>query len=262
VPKPETIGEIGEYLKKAKSVTIYDLAKRFNIRMSIARKILKDKETEGVIVPYIHESGFVVYTTRAEIEKRDGGKPIMIVDVLEEIASSVPERPVTSNEMDIALGAASTAESVKPGKLARQRRALGDRKEREKARQPEIVVEPLAETAESPSAESPKPEEKKPKKKATKKKAEEKPKKKVEEKPKKKVEEKPKKKVTKKKVEEKPKKKVIKKKVEEKPKKKVTKKKVEEKPKKKVIKKKAEEKPKKKVEEKPRKKVIKKKTPK
>jgi len=241
VPKPETIGEIGEYLKKAKSVTIYDLAKRFNIRMSIARKILKDKETEGVIVPYIHESGFVVYTTRAEIEKRDGGKPIMIVDVLEEIASSVPERPVTSNEMDIALGAASTAESVKPGKLARQRRALGDRKEREKARQPEIVVEPLAETAESPSAESPKPEEKKPKKKATKKKAEEKPKKKVEEKPKKKV---------------------TKKKVEEKPKKKVTKKKVEEKPKKKVIKKKAEEKPKKKVEEKPRKKVIKKKTPK
>jgi predicted ArsR family transcriptional regulator len=80
VPKPETIGEIDEYLKKAKSVTSFDLAKRFNIRMSIARRILKDKETEGVIVPYIHESGFVVYTTPSEIEKRDGGKPIMIVD--------------------------------------------------------------------------------------------------------------------------------------------------------------------------------------
>ncbi|MCK4280418.1 MAG: hypothetical protein KAW94_07560, partial [Candidatus Thorarchaeota archaeon] len=51
VPKPETIGEIDEYLKKAKSVTSFDLAKRFNIRMSIARRILKDKETEGVIVP-------------------------------------------------------------------------------------------------------------------------------------------------------------------------------------------------------------------
>jgi hypothetical protein len=256
VPKPETIGEIDEYVKKAKSVTSYDLAKRFNIRMSIARRILKDKETEGVIVPYIHESGFVVYTTPAEIEKRDVGKPIMIVDVLEEIASSVPKRPVISKETDIALGAASAAESVKPGKLARQRRALDDRKEKEKARQPEIVVEPLAEKAESPTAEVPKPEEKKPRKKVTKKKAEEKPKKKVtkkkaETKPKKKVtkkaEEKPKKKVTKKKAEEKPKKKVTKKKAEEKPKKKVTKKKAETKPKKKVTKKKAETKPKKKT---------------
>ncbi|MCK4484684.1 MAG: 40S ribosomal protein S25, partial [Candidatus Thorarchaeota archaeon] len=172
VPKPETIGEIDEYVKKAKSVTSYDLAKRFNIRMSIARRILKDKETEGVIVPYIHESGFVIYTTPAEIEKRDGGKPIMIVDVLEEIASSVPKRPVIAKEMDIALGAASSAESAKPGKLARQRRALDDRKEKEKARQPEIVVEPLAE---SPTSEVPKPEEKKPKKKVARKKAEETP---------------------------------------------------------------------------------------
>ena len=210
MPKPETIGEIDEYVKKAKSVTSYDLAKRFNIRMSIARKILKDKETEGVIVPYIHESGFVVYTTPAEIEKRDGGKPIMIVDVLEEIASSVPKRPVIAKEMDIAPGAASVAESTKPVKLARQRRTLDDRKDKEKARQPEIIVEPLAETAESPTAEVPKPEEKKPKKKVTKKKAEEK---------------KPKKIVTKKKAVEKPKKKVIKKKAVEKPKKKATKKK-------------------------------------
>jgi len=217
VPKPETIGEIDEYVKKAKSITSYDLAKRFNIRMSIARKILKDKETEGVIVPYIHESGFVVYTTPAEIEKRDGGKPIMIVDVLEEIASSVPKRPVIAKEMDIAPSAASAAESAKPGKLARQRRALDDRKVKEKARQPEIVVEPLAETAESPTAEVPKPEEKKPKKKA---------------------EAKPKKKVTKKKAEAKPKKKVTKKRAEAKPKKKVTKKKAEEKPKKKATKKK------------------------
>ncbi|MGY5862349.1 MAG: hypothetical protein RTU09_08255 [Candidatus Thorarchaeota archaeon] len=205
VPKPETIGEIDEYLKKAKSVTSYDLAKRFNIRMSIARRILKDKEAEGVIVPYIHESGFVVYTTPAEIEKRDGGKPIMIVDVLEEIASSVPKRPVIAKEMDISLGAASAAESAKPGKLARQRRTLDDRKEKEKARQPEIIVEPLAETVESPTAEVPKP-----KKKVTKKKAEVKPKKKV---TKKKAEEKkPKPKVTKKKAEVKPKKEVTKKK--------------------------------------------------
>ncbi len=216
MPKPETIGEIDEYVKKAKSITSYDLAKRFNIRMSIARKILKDKETEGVIVPYIHESGFVVYTTPAEIEKRDGGKPIMIVDVLEEIASSVPKRSVIAKETDIAPSAASPVESVKPGKLARQRRALDDRKEKEKARQPEIIVEPLEE---SPTAEVPKPEEKKPKKKVTKKKAEAKPEKKV---TKKKAEAKPKKKVTKKKAEAKPKKKVTKKKAETKPKKKTS----------------------------------------
>ena len=221
-------------MKKAKSVTSYDLAKRFNIRMSIARKILKDKETEGVIVPYIHESGFVVYTTPAEIEKRDGGKPIMIVNVLEEIASSVPKRPVISKEMDIAPSAVSAVESAKPGKLARQRRALDDRKVKEKARQREIVVEPLTETAESLTAEAPKPEEKKPKKKVTKKKAEAKPKKKV---TKKKGEETPKKNVTKKKTEAKPKKKLNKKKPEAKPKKKVTKKKAEAKPKKKTPKK-------------------------
>jgi type IV secretory pathway VirB10-like protein len=159
-------------MKKAKSVTSYDLAKRFNIRMSIARRILKDKENEGVIVPYIHESGFVVYTTPSEIEKRDGGKPIMIVDVLEEIASSMPKRPVITKELDVAPSAVSAAESAKPGKRARQRRALDDRKVKEKARQPEIVVEPLAETAESLTAEVPKLEEKKPKKKVTKKKAE------------------------------------------------------------------------------------------
>jgi hypothetical protein len=237
-------------VKKAKSVTSYDLAKRFNIRMSIARRILKDKENEGVIVPYIHESGFVVYTTPSEIEKRDGGKPIMIVDVLEEIASSMPKRPVITKELDVAPSAVSAAESAKPGKRARQRRALDDRKVKEKARQPEIVVEPLAETAESLTAEVPKLEEKKPKKKVTKKKAEVKPKKKV---TKKKAEAKPKKKVTKKKAEAKPKKKVTKKKAEVKPKKKVTKKKAEAKPKKK-----AEAKPKKKAEAKPKKKVTKK----
>jgi len=228
VPKPETIGEIDEYVKKAKSITSYDLAKRFNIRMSIARKILKGKEKEGVIVPYIHESGFVVYTTPAEIEKREGGKPIMLVDVLEEIASSAVKRPVISTETDIAPSAASAAESAKPGKHARQRRALDDRKEKEKARQPEIVVEPLED---SPTAEAPKPEVKKPKKKVTPKK----------------VETKPKKKVTPKKAEAKPKKKVTAKKAEAKPKKKVTKKKAETKPKKKVTKKKAETAPKKKT---------------
>ncbi len=241
MPKPETIGEIDEYVKKAKSITSYDLAKRFNIRMSIARKILKGKELEGVIVPYIHESGLVVYTTPAEIEKRDGGKPIMIVDVLEEIASSAPKRPVIAKEPDTAPSADATPESAKPGKLARQRRALDDRKEKEKARQPEIVVEPLEEL---PIAGVPKPEEKKPKKKVTKKKAEAKPKKKV---TKKKAEAKPKKKVTTKKVEAKPKKKVTKKKVEAKPKKKATTKKVEAKHKKKVTKNKVEAKPKKKA---------------
>ncbi|MHA2213884.1 MAG: hypothetical protein ACW992_12050, partial [Candidatus Thorarchaeota archaeon] len=49
VPKPETLSEIDEFLKKARSVTAYELARRFGVRMSVARKILKQKESEGVI---------------------------------------------------------------------------------------------------------------------------------------------------------------------------------------------------------------------
>ena len=70
--KPDAQSGIEDYLKKAKSVTCYDLANRFNIRMSVARKILREKEVEGVVVPYIREGGFVVYTTPSELEKREG----------------------------------------------------------------------------------------------------------------------------------------------------------------------------------------------
>ncbi len=225
VPKPETIEEINEYLAKARSVTAYDLAKRFGIRISVAKRILREKEQAGVIIPYIRESGFAVYTTPSAMEDRKAECPIMISDVLEEIASTVPETPVIDEEMEEALAAASIIGIEKPSKAARRRRAAGAKKERKDTR-PEVVVEPI---------EAPEEAEEKPKKKATKKKTEE-------------AEEKPKKKATKKKTEE----------AEEKPKKKATKKKTEEaeeKPKKKATKKKTEE-----AEEKPKKKATKKKT--
>ena len=129
VPKPEVLKGIDEFLGKSRSVTCYDIANRFNIRMSIARKLLRDKEAKGELVPYIREGGFIVYTTPLEMEKREGGAPIMTSAVLEEVASSVTSKPVITEEMDEALVAAGTPGAVKPGKLARQRRERGDRKE-------------------------------------------------------------------------------------------------------------------------------------
>ena len=152
IPKPDAQSGIEEYLKKAKSVTCYDLANRFNIRMSVARKILREKEVEGVVVPYIREGGFVVYTTPSELEKREGGAPIMVADALEEIASSVPKQPVITDEMDIALAAASSPDQVKPSKLAFKRREAGEKKERKDTR-PEVIVEPLMTTAPKPEPE-------------------------------------------------------------------------------------------------------------
>lgn len=143
VPKPEVLTGINEYLGKARSVTCYDVANRFNVRMSVARRILREKEAKGELIPYIRESGFVVYTTRSEMEKRQGGVPVMIADALAEVASSVPERPVITEEMDEALAAAATLGAVKPSQLARKRREAGERKERKDMR-PEVVVEPLA----------------------------------------------------------------------------------------------------------------------
>jgi len=149
IPKPETESGIEEYLKKARSITCYDLANRFNIRMSVARKILKEKEAEGTVVPYIREGGFVVYTTPSELEKREGGAPIMVADTLEEIASSIPKEPVITEEMDLALAAASSPDVVKPSRLARQRREAGEKKERKDTR-PEVIVEPLETTPPRP----------------------------------------------------------------------------------------------------------------
>ncbi|TXT57351.1 MAG: hypothetical protein BAJATHORv1_10051 [Candidatus Thorarchaeota archaeon] len=167
IPKKEVLKEIDDYLVKASSVTPYDLANKFNIRMSVARKILREKEEEGIIVPYIRESGFVVYTTPSEMEKREKGKPIMISDVLEEVASSVPSEPIATEEMEAALAAAAAPTSVKPSKLKRKRREAGAKKERKDSR-PEVVVEPLEEEEEEekePKSEKPKEApKKKPKK--------------------------------------------------------------------------------------------------
>ncbi len=151
IVKPDISSGIDEYLQKAKSVTSFDLANRFNIRMSIARNILKEKEAEGVVVPYIKEGGFVVYTTPTELEKREGGAPIMVADALEGIASSVRKKTVITEEMDNALVAAGAPGAVKPGRLARQRREVGARKERKDER-PEVVVVPLQPTSTEPEA--------------------------------------------------------------------------------------------------------------
>ena len=167
----------------------------------MARTILRDKEAQGIVVPYIRESGFVVYTTPSELKKREIGAPVMLADALEEVASSVPDNSVITDEMDVALAAAATPGAVKPSKLARKRREAGEKKERRDKR-PEVIVEPLV--AEKPPAPEPEPLSEQPKKavekpkKAVRKKAEEKPKK-AEAKPKKaeprpkKAEEKPKK---------------------------------------------------------------------
>jgi len=244
-------------LAKARSVTPYDLANRFNIRMSIARRILREKEAKGDVIPYVRESGFVVYTTPAEIQKREGGVPIMISDALAEVASSVSAEPVITEEMELALLAAGTPGAVKPSMLARKRREAGEKKARKDTR-PEVIVEPLDialvrgpehafEATKSTAAGEAAPVEEVPKKAAEKK--EERPKKEVPKKAVAKKEERPKKEVPKKAVakkEERPKKEVPKKAVakkEERPKKEVPKKAVakkEEKPKKATSKKKSE----------------------
>ncbi|MFW9926058.1 MAG: hypothetical protein ACFFDM_04745, partial [Candidatus Thorarchaeota archaeon] len=171
--KPETSSGIDEYLKKAKSVTSYDLANRFNIRISIARKILREKEAEGLVIPYIREGGFAVYTTPAELEKREGGAPIMVADALEEIASTVPKETVITEEMDVALLAAGAPGAVKPGKLAWKRREVGEKKERKDTR-PEVIVEPLAPVEKSEESLIEEPKKALPKKKAPAKKEEKK----------------------------------------------------------------------------------------
>ncbi|MFX1369362.1 MAG: hypothetical protein ACFFAY_12260, partial [Promethearchaeota archaeon] len=236
--KPDVENDIEEYLQKARSVTSYELANKFGIRMSVARRLLRKKEAEGVLVPYVRDGGFEVYTSPAELKRKETERPIMIADALEMVSASVPKDSVITEEMDAALIAASRMDEViKPGRLARQRREAGVRKEQKKDRRPEVVVEPLMPEEQVEPEPAPEPKErpkKPPKKKAerTKKpaKKEAEPKKKTE--PKKKpagkkdttAEEKPKKKVTKKEAEpkaEKPKKKASKKAdaKEEKPKK-------------------------------------------
>ncbi|MHA1772393.1 MAG: eS25 family ribosomal protein [Candidatus Thorarchaeota archaeon] len=201
IPKPETLEEIDNYITKARSITVYDIAHRFGIRLSTARKLLREKEAQGIIVPYIRESGFVVYTTPSELENKDS-KPIVISDVLEEVAAYTPSETFLTDEMEaeLALAAAEAIRAVKPSKMMRRRRAAGAKKERAKDRRPEVIIEPLEEK-ETPIEKA----EEKPKKKTTKKKTE--------------AEEKPKKKTTKKKTEaeaeEKPKKKTTKKKSSE-----------------------------------------------
>jgi len=234
--KPDVESSIDEYLAKTRSVTQYDLANRFGVRLSVARRILRQKESDGLLVPYIREGGLEVYTTPVELEKRKSEAPIMIADALEEVASSVPKSAIITEEMDAELIAASSAGTVvKPSRLARQRREAGEKKEKSKAKLPEVIVEPLAQepvVERAAATLKPESEPKATPKKTTKKKAEEKAK--PEKKTTKKTEDKTKpKKTTKKKAEEKakPEKKTTKK-TEDKTKPKKTTKKADAKPKK------------------------------
>ncbi|MFW9849687.1 MAG: helix-hairpin-helix domain-containing protein [Candidatus Thorarchaeota archaeon] len=188
--KPETLTEIDQYLEKSRSVTPYDLANRFSIRMSVAKRLLREKEQDGSVVAYVRESGFVVYSRPSELEKREVGSAALVAAALEEIAATAPVEPVIDEDMEAALAAASSAGTiVKPSKLARKRREAGVKKERKEA-VPEVVIEPLV-TQHEPEPEATtedktpkkKPAGKKPAKKEEKKPAGKKPAKKEEKKP-------------------------------------------------------------------------------
>jgi len=148
VPKPETMQEIAEYLKKSKHTTVYDIANRFSVRMSVAKEILRQREADGSLVAYVRDGGFVAYSVPAEIERRASGRSVLIGDALKEVASSAPAERLMTDEMEAALAAAASITTVKPSRLARQRREAGERKEKVHDKRPEVVVEPLEEERE------------------------------------------------------------------------------------------------------------------
>jgi predicted flap endonuclease-1-like 5' DNA nuclease len=144
--------------------------------MSVAKKLLREKEAEGTVVAYIRESGFAVYSTPSEMEKTDIGGAALVASALEDIAAFAPKETVIDEDMEAALAAASSAGTmVKPSRLAYKRREAGEKKERKDAL-PEVVIEPLPQK--EPEKPAPEVKEEKPKKKTTKKpakKAEKKP---------------------------------------------------------------------------------------
>jgi len=148
VPKPETMQEIAEYLKKAKHTTVYDIANRFGVRLSVAKDLLKQREADGSLVAYVRDGGFVAYSVPAELERRASGRSVLIGDALEEVAASTPSERLMTDEMEAALAAAASITTVKPSRLARQRREAGERKEKIHDKRPEVVVEPLEEERE------------------------------------------------------------------------------------------------------------------
>ncbi len=148
VPKPETMQEIAEYLKKTKHTTVYDIANRFGVRMSVAKGILRQREADGSMVAYVRDGGFVAYSLPAELERRASGRSVLIGDALEEVAGSTPSERLMTDEMEAALAAAASITTVKPSRLARQRREAGERKEKVHDKRPEVVVEPLEEERE------------------------------------------------------------------------------------------------------------------
>jgi len=154
IPKDDTASDIKSYVLNAKSVTPYDLASKFNIRMSVAKKMLREYANDGEIVPFIHEGGVSVYTTPETMEKHGQERSQQI----EVVASTIKNIPLMTDEMESAIDTASEDVPVKPGRAARKKR-----EEREKKAKKKPKPEPTEELEEKPKK---KPEKKaKPKKK-------------------------------------------------------------------------------------------------
>ncbi len=62
IVEPETMSEINKYLEKAKIVTLSDVATRFNVRISIVKKIISQLEREGKLVPIVSSNLIKAYT--------------------------------------------------------------------------------------------------------------------------------------------------------------------------------------------------------
>jgi len=154
IPKDDTASDIKSYVLNAKSVTPYDLASKFNIRMSVAKKMLREYADDGEIVPFIHEGGVSVYTTPETMEKH-GQEQSQQIEV---VASTIKNTPLMTDDMESAIDTASEDVPVKPGRAARKKR-----EEREKKAKRKPKPEPTEEVEEKPKK---KPEKKaKPKKK-------------------------------------------------------------------------------------------------
>lgn len=159
IPKDDTASDIKSYVLNAKSVTPYDLASKFNIRMSVAKKMLKEYADDGEIVPFIHEGGVSVYTTPEEMEKQ-GQEPSPQIEV---VASTIKNVPLMNDEMESAIDVAAEDVPVKPGRAARKKREEREKKAKKKPKpKPEAVEEVEEEPKKKPEKKAkPKKKEKK-----------------------------------------------------------------------------------------------------
>ncbi len=158
IPKDDTVSDIKSYVLNAKSVTPYDLASKFNIRMSVAKKMLREYADADDIVPLIRDSGVSVYTTPEQMEKHNEGKP----EQIEVVASTITNIPLMTEKMESAIDAASEGAPVKPGRVARQKREAREKKAKKKKAKPEPeAVQEVEEEPKKKPEKKPKPKKKK-----------------------------------------------------------------------------------------------------